>query len=205
MSLESNAADFIKGFEGFISKAKWDVNAYRIGHGSDTITLPSGTYRKVVKGDTTTREMAKQDLSRRLRDEFIPKVAKQIGEPHWSKLPENAKIGLLSLAYNYGSVSKKSILDATKSGDLNKISKAIVDSTYNDNSKLSEKERAVLRDRRAKEASMVSNAWQDVKGQVSGHPIQSSGVGMIFIGFVGLVITGYLIKKQGGFKILLNK
>jgi GH24 family phage-related lysozyme (muramidase) len=205
MSLETNAAIFIKKYEGYIDHASWDVNAYRLGHGSDTITSPDGSYRKVVKGDTTTREAAQRDLERRIKKEFIPKVAKQIGEPHWSKLPENAKIGLLSLAYNYGSVSKKAILDATKSGDLKKISQAIVDSTYNDNSKLPEKTRNVLRKRRADEASMVSSAWENVKEEVKQNPVGSSGVGMIFLGCVGLIVTGYLIKKQGGFKVLFSK
>ncbi len=32
------ATGLLRNFEGFISKAQWDVNAHRVGYGSDTIT-----------------------------------------------------------------------------------------------------------------------------------------------------------------------
>lgn len=152
MALDIQAANFIKEFEGFTPTAKWDVNAYRIGHGSDTIELPNGTYRKVLSTDTTTRELAAKDLARRIKNEFIPRVKNQVGSEGWDKLPDASKVALLSLAYNYGSITKKAILDAAKEGNVSKLAKAIVDSTYNDNSKLSEDVRNALRNRRAKEA-----------------------------------------------------
>ena len=152
MSLDKSAADFIKQFEGFTPTAMWDVNAYRIGHGSDTLELPNGTYRKVVQGDTTTRELAAKDLARRISTEFIPRVKNQVGAEAWDRLPEPSQVALLSLAYNYGSITKKAILDAAKEGNVIKLAKAIVDSTYNDNAKLPTNVRNALRSRRAKEA-----------------------------------------------------
>lgn len=166
MSLESDAAIFIKKFESYSSKPYWDVNAYRLGHGSDTITFPDGTYRKVQKTDVTTREMAQKDLERRLSKEFIPKVKSQVGEPSWSNLPDPAKVSLISLAYNYGSITKQAIIDAARSGNVEKLSKSIVDSTYNDNKKLSEKVRNALRERRAHEAEHAKSTWEKVKDKV---------------------------------------
>jgi len=157
MSLESSAAEFIKKFEGYSGKAYWDVNAWRIGYGSDTIELPNGTYRKVVQGDTTTVDLATKDLSRRLSQEFIPKVQTKISEPYWSKLPTSAQVALMDFAYNYGNVTKQAIVDSARTGDLNLLSQSIVDSTYNDNANLSANVRAELRQRRQHEADTVKN------------------------------------------------
>lgn len=152
----TKAADFIKGFEGFAAKAMWDVNAYRLGYGSDTITLDtSGTFRKVVKNDVTTKELATIDLSRRIKTEFEPRLKNQLGIDTYSKLPDTAKIALLSLCYNYGSITKKAIKDAAKSLDMAKLKEAIVQSTYNDNARLGPRVQNALRARRQKEADYI--------------------------------------------------
>ena len=132
------ASEFLKKYESFTPKATWDVNAYRIGHGSDTLTLNDGTYRKVKKGDTTTKELAAKDLARRIKKEFEPKVRKQIGENYYDNLPDPAKIALISLAYNYGGLKVKDnhlqpIIDAARIGDVDILAKAIIESTINDN------------------------------------------------------------------------
>jgi GH24 family phage-related lysozyme (muramidase) len=211
MSLETEAAIFVKKFEGYIDNATWDVNAYRLGHGSDTITFPDGSYRKVAKGDKTTREMAQKDLERRLKKEFIPKVETKIGQPYWNNLPENAKVGLISLAYNYGNVSKKSIVDAARSGDLNKLSIALVDSTYNDNKKLPENIRNTLRSRRAKEASLISSSWKKFKekavdvakeAQETQQRLETYTkrnwlpIALVGVGVVGLIYVGYKYRQS---------
>jgi GH24 family phage-related lysozyme (muramidase) len=152
VSLEENSAAFVKQFEGYSPVAMWDVNAWRIGHGSDTLTLPDGTYRKVKQGDVTTPELAKKDLARRLENEFIPKARATIGPVYWDKLPEQAKVALISIAYNYGNITKQAIIDAARSGNMNELGAAIVDSTYNDNA-------GILRGRRAKEAALVKSAF----------------------------------------------
>ena len=190
MNLEQQAAEYIKKFEGYTSVAKWDVNAYRIGHGSDTIELLNGTHRKVVQGDSTTKALAQKDLERRLMIEFIPKIEKQIGAEYWKKIPQDAQVALLSLSYNYGSITKKSILDAARSGDMTKLSKALVDSTYNDNQKLSVAMREALRDRRSEEASMISQA----KELVLKYPKISIGLVLVVVGLFGFAYAQYQYK-----------
>lgn len=211
MSLETDAAIFIKKFEGYSSKPYWDVNAYRLGHGSDTITFPDGSFRKVQKTDITTREMAQKDLERRLKKEFIPKVKSQVGEPSWSNLPDPAKVSLISLAYNYGSITKQAIIDAARSGNVESLSKAIVDSTYHDNKKLSEKVRNSLRDRRAHEAAHAKTTWEKVKEKAvdiakSAEETQKQleaytkrnwlPILLIGVGVAGLVYVGYKYRNS---------
>jgi len=127
------ASEFLKKYESFTPKATWDVNAYRIGHGSDTLTLNDGTYRKVKKGDTTTKELAAKDLARRIKKEFEPRLINQITEKAYNNLPDPAKIALISLSYNYGSITHPEIILAAKTGDVDLLAKSIVESTINDN------------------------------------------------------------------------
>lgn len=151
-------SDFLKQYEGFTPKATWDVNAYRIGHGSDTLTLNDGTFRKVKKGDTTTKELAGKDLTRRVKSEFEPKVKKQIGEKYYNDLPDPAKTALISITYNYGSLKVKDghlqpIIDAAQTGDVDKLADAIIESTKNDNKGKPYYE--ALKKRRKKEADLA--------------------------------------------------
>ena len=132
----TRAANIIAGFEGYISKATWDVNAYRLGFGSDTITLNDGTYRKVQKGDVTNLENAKKDLARRI-PEFEKEIRHYVGDGY-DKLTDNAKLAVLSISYNYGtpgalSKSNHPILnEAIKKGDSKAVADAIVNDTIND-------------------------------------------------------------------------
>lgn len=151
------AADLLKKYEGFNRTAVWDVNAYRIGHGSDTITDSKGNYRKVKKGDVTTEANARKDLERRLL-EFENKVKKQVGSEYWEPLNYKVKAALISLAYNYGSITKPEIKEAIKTGSSEQIANALINSTYNDNKKQSEKVRQALRNRRKKEADIIRSA-----------------------------------------------
>lgn len=122
MSTVSAATPLIKHFEGFSDKPYWDVNAYRVGYGSDTITKPDGTVVKVQPGMSISQADAERDLQRRI-PEFERRGIKDVGESNWNRLPEPAKAALTSVIYNYGSLSKLSgVKDAVKSGDLNKIS-----------------------------------------------------------------------------------
>lgn len=153
----SFAADLLKKYEGFNRTAVWDVNAYRIGHGSDTITDSNGNFRKVKKGDVTTEANALKDLTRRLK-EFENKVKKQVGAEFWDPLNYKVKAALISLAYNYGSITKQAIKDAIKTGNSEKIADAVINSTYNDNKSLSPGVRQALRNRRKKEADIIRSA-----------------------------------------------
>lgn len=194
MSLQTQAAEFIKQFEGYSDNAYWDVNAWRIGHGSDTIELPNGTHRNVLQSDVTTRELAAKDLARRISGEYIPKVSGKIGADYWNKLPDNSKIALLDIAYNYGNITKNAIVEAARSGSKNKLALAIVESTYNDNAGLSQNVRELLRGRRAKEAALVKVGVNvgDIKKKISTPVI----IGAIAVGTIGLgILTVYLFKR----------
>jgi len=151
----SKAVDFLKKKEGFTSRALWDVNAWRIGYGSDTITNSLNQVRKVQQNDTVTVQDADRDLSRRISQEFIPKIKAKIGADTWNKFPENTQIAFISFAYNYGNITKKSIVDAAKAGDLKNLSKVWIESTYNDNKSLPENVKNALRKRRAEEAALI--------------------------------------------------
>jgi GH24 family phage-related lysozyme (muramidase) len=153
--------DVLKKFEGFSSRAYWDVNAYRIGYGSDTITSANGSYRSVKKGDTITQAQADLDLARRI-PEFEKVIIRQVGADAWNKLPDQAKAGLISFAYNYGSIAKKSLREAIVKGNLNEIANTLISSTINDNAKLSAGTREALKKRRQYEADLIKTAQPNI-------------------------------------------
>ena len=157
MLLISQSVDILKKFEGFSSKAYWDVNAYRIGYGSDTITYSNKTFRKVKSNDNISRDQADLDLARRI-PEFEKVIIRQVGADAWNKLPDQAKAGLISFAYNYGSIAKQSLRDAIKTGNLNLIADTLISSTINDNQKLSASTREALKERRRYEADQIRSA-----------------------------------------------
>jgi len=116
--------DLIKQREGFISKPEYDVNAYRAGYGSDTVTRADGSVERVKPGMSVSREDAERDLQRRIQTEFVPKAAAKVGEENWSRLPENTRAALTSVAYNYGNIPNR-IVPAVQSGNPEAIAKAI--------------------------------------------------------------------------------
>lgn len=158
----NEAKKFLVKKEGFSRKAIYDVNAWRIGYGSDTIVIDkSGMFRTVREGDVTTQELAEIDLSRRIESEFIPKVKKKIGgEIVWKKLPSGMKVALISFAYNYGNIVKKAIVDAVKAfdGNTRPVAEAWINSTFDDNKRLPEKMRNALRERRKEEVRLFHEA-----------------------------------------------
>ena len=116
----------IRGHEGFRKKPYWDVNHFRVGYGSDTITLPDGTVQKVTKGMVVTQEDAERDLRRRAKTEFIPKAEKAAGE-RWNEMSEGQRSALVSLAYNYGSVPQRVASVIKRGGSDKEIAQAISD------------------------------------------------------------------------------
>lgn len=164
--------EILKKFEGFSATAYWDVNAYRIGYGSDTITSSNGTFRKVKSNDRITKQQADLDLARRI-PQFEAIIIRQVGIDAWNKLPDQAKAGLISFAYNYGSIAKKSLREAIKTGNLNTIANTLIESTLNDNQKLSKKTQEALKNRRKYEAELIRTA----------KPIQSG-----FKSVIGIVL-----------------
>lgn len=115
----------IKERERFSATPYYDVNAYRTGFGSDTVTREDGTVEKVRKGMAPITERdAERDLQRRIQTEFVPKAAAKVGEENWARLPENVRASLTSIAYNYGTIPSR-IVPAVQSGNPETIARAI--------------------------------------------------------------------------------
>ena len=140
------AAQILKEKEGFRTKPYWDVNAYRVGYGSDTVTLADGTVRRVTPGMVITKADAERDLARRM-PQFMQGIRSTVG-PAFDRLPPNAQAALTSVGYNYGSISKvKGLVGAAKSGDLQGIANAIIGAAGHN--------KGVNKDRRYYEAGVV--------------------------------------------------
>lgn len=116
------AAGVLRHEEGFRERPYWDVNAYRVGYGSDTVTLADGSVRKVTPGMKIGRDDAERDLARRL-GEFASSANKATGGA-FDALPDQAKSALLSVAYNYGSLPKN-VVAAVRSGNVQTIASAV--------------------------------------------------------------------------------
>ena len=155
--------DFLKKYEGFTPIAIYDVNAYRIGYGSDTITDLNGNVRKVISTDVISVSDANRDLNRRIDKEFIPKIKTKIGADNWLKLSAGTKTALISLAYNYGNITKIDIINAIKENNIKELPKIWIDSTYNDNKSLPENIRNALRKRRLNESLLITENVIDKK------------------------------------------
>jgi GH24 family phage-related lysozyme (muramidase) len=95
------AARIISKNEGFISKAAWDVNAYRVGYGTDTI-IKNGQLITVGANTTVTQAEAIQTLANYSIPNFAKQIIKDLGQSNWDKLNDNQKAALVSLGYNVG-------------------------------------------------------------------------------------------------------
>lgn len=141
-----DAPALLRTFEGFSSTPYWDVNAHRVGYGSDTVTRADGSVVKVTPGMTVTREDAERDLTRRAA-EFEGVALRQVGPDAWNALPPEARAALTSTTYNYGSLPS-TVVAAVKTGDLAAVSQAVLD--------LSSHNGGVNANRRAKEAAIIA-------------------------------------------------
>lgn len=120
---QTTAADFLRRREGFRESPYYDVNAYRAGYGSDTVTMPDGTVVPVRQGMTISRADAERDLARRIL-EFTQRAAAAVGQDRFDALPPNAQAALISIAYNYGTLPG-SIRAAARSGDTAALAQAV--------------------------------------------------------------------------------
>jgi GH24 family phage-related lysozyme (muramidase) len=112
----NEALSLIREFEGFRETPYWDVNAFRTGYGSDTITLADGRVVPVRQGMAVTREDAERDLLRRVNGEFAPRAASAVGAG-WERLSPAQQAALVSITYNYGSLPS-SVARAAATGDV---------------------------------------------------------------------------------------
>lgn len=111
------ALDLIRQFEGYRDTPYWDVNAYRTGYGSDTVTMADGSVVPVSQGMQITRDDAERDLQRRVFGEFMPRAQAAAGA-RWAELSPAQQSVLTSLAYNYGSVPKAVAQAVQGGGDV---------------------------------------------------------------------------------------
>lgn len=121
-SLEASA-NVIKKFEGFRSDPYFDVNAFRAGFGSDTVTLADGSVHKITQGMKVSVEDANRDLIRRI-GEFQEGIVSKIGADRFNAFNDSQKAALTSIAYNYGSLPDR-IVNAIKTGSNEQIAEAI--------------------------------------------------------------------------------
>ncbi|WP_376742126.1 phage tail length tape measure family protein [Ensifer canadensis] len=128
-ALNSAAARLIKAEEGFITRAKWDENHFRVGFGSDTFVDDLGKVREVTESTVVTIAQANADLGRRIV-EFQNTIKSQLGGDIWRSLEENQQAALTSIAYNYGNLPA-SIVKAIKQGDRGQVAEAIASLSAN--------------------------------------------------------------------------
>ena len=106
------AFKFISSKEGFLEKARFDANAYRLGYGTDkVIDAKSRNIRKVVPGDTTTRADADTVLRLEIQTTYynrlVGKGKNQITKGAFDKLSDRQKAALISYVYNVGSLRER--------------------------------------------------------------------------------------------------
>lgn len=148
-----DAMSIIRQFEGYRDTPYWDVNAHRVGYGSDTVTTADGRKVKVEPGMKISRADAERDLARRTK-EFERGAASKVGVDAWNNLAPNVQAALVSVAYNYGSLPDN-VAQAASSGDIHAIATA-VDARSGDNG-------GINRKRRIEEANIIRGNAQ-IKG-----------------------------------------
>ena len=121
-AITGGAIDTIKQFEGFSSKPYWDVNAYRAGYGSSTVTLADGSIQKITAGMMVSREDAERDLDRRILGYF--EEQRRVAGPAFDTFTPDQKAALASIQHNYGSIPDR-IKPALTTGDAQIIAQAI--------------------------------------------------------------------------------
>lgn len=120
---QEQAKALLRKEEGFRDSPYYDVNAWRVGYGSDTIVNAEGKVIRVTQGMKISREDAERDIEHRLNNVEGARVRQQLGGV-WDALPDNAKAALASVGYNYGSLPKP-VVAAAKTGDLQAIASAV--------------------------------------------------------------------------------
>jgi GH24 family phage-related lysozyme (muramidase) len=144
-----DATALIKHFEGFRTNAYWDVNHYRTGYGSDTVTNPDGSTSPVTQVTQITQADADRDLSRRI-GQTQSGIVGAIGQGAWQKLTPQAQAAMTSVAYNYGMLPP-SVALAAQNGDPSQVADAI--------RRLSGHNGGVNATRRAQEAAFIDGKF----------------------------------------------
>jgi tape measure domain-containing protein len=141
-------ATILRRFEGFRTDPYWDVNALRIGFGSDTKTDLDGNVTRVDANTRVTVEEANRDLIRRIETEFMPRARAAAG-PRFDTFTPAQQAALTSIAYNYGSLPGRVASVIQSGGSIEDIARAIADLGSDNN--------GVNRNRRAQEAALFGS------------------------------------------------
>lgn len=151
------AKEILRSKEGYIDTAKWDMNAFRAGYGSDTITQLGTNGQPVIvkiqEGTTVNRMDAERDLERRIRDEFMPAAAKALGEV-WNTLTPAQQGYMTSLTYNYGAAAWD---NPSKLGPVKVASTLGRDAMADAIARLGDHNNGINRGRRLEEAAAIRN------------------------------------------------
>lgn len=121
-----DSASLIRHFEnpaGPWTNAHWDVNHWRVGYSSDTVTRADGSVAPVTATTVVTKEDAERDLQRRV-GQSQQQIQSSIGQEAWSKLSPQAQASLTSVTYNYGHLPNE-LIGPAQSGDQSALAQAI--------------------------------------------------------------------------------
>lgn len=116
-------AALLRHFEGYQSTPYWDVNHWRVGYGSDTVTRADGSIEPVTAMTQVTKDDAERDLQRRTA-QSTAQAQTAIGADGWAKLPGPARASITSATYNYGH-TPDSVVAAARTGDPAAVAGAI--------------------------------------------------------------------------------
>jgi len=166
------SAQFIGKKEGFTDRATWDVNAYRLGFGTENIVGSDGKVRKVLpnpeyykqtgekqpaNGDRTTVEAALKMLQFEVADTFKKRLVgsepQQIPQATFDALNNKQKAACISYVYNAGSL-RLGIADAIKAKNFALAAAKIKEGPITD--KYGTVYKGLIR-RRAEESTMFSS------------------------------------------------
>ena len=115
------AAKILRKEEGFRNNAYWDVNAWRVGYGTEFNKSKPNSY---TKDSWISREGAEKQLMQYDLPKFEKVIMKQMGKQYWNALNANVQAALLSVAYNRGSLTK-GLIAASRTGNAQTIASQI--------------------------------------------------------------------------------
>ena len=109
----------LRDYEKFSPNAYWDVNAWRIGYGQDTVHG-----QRVYPGMRISRDTAESAMASRWLKLERPALIKQVGANHYNQLNAVQRAVLNSLKWNYGHVPPR-VVRAIHTGNCKSTAQAI--------------------------------------------------------------------------------
>jgi|GEM_PF-1936490 len=116
----------LRDYESFSPTAYWDVNAWRVGYGQDTVHG-----QRVYQGMRVSRSTAESAMASRWMRLERPALISQVGSTHYNRLNADQRAVLNSLKWNYGHVPPR-VVRAIHSGDCNYTADSIYTLRHHD-------------------------------------------------------------------------